>query len=118
MEEVRKALYASKVCSYAQGMNLIRKAGEENDWGLNLGEIARIWKGGCIIRAQFLDRIKSAYQKDPSLPSLLFDPEFASELADAQDAWRHVVSLAVTQGVSTTHTRNCNSNPPHMESEN
>jgi len=98
--DVRKALYASKICSYAQGMNLIRQAGQENGWNLDLGEIARIWKGGCIIRAKFLDRIKAAYTKDPSLPSLLVDPDFASELEAAQHSWRRVVALAVTAGIA------------------
>ena len=99
INDVRQALYASKICSYAQGMNLIRQAGLENNWNLNLGEIARIWKGGCIIRAVFLDRIKAAYDRDGKLASLLIDPNFARELNDRQAAWRRVVSLAVMQGV-------------------
>jgi 6-phosphogluconate dehydrogenase len=98
--DVRTALYASKICSYAQGMNVIRAAGAAGDWGLNLGAIARIWKGGCIIRAKFLDRIKAAYDRDAELPSLLLDEEFASELAQAQDGWRRVVCAAVTSGVA------------------
>ena len=65
VRDVREALFASKICSYAQGMNLIRAKSEEQGWGLNLGELARIWKGGCIIRAQFLDDIKQAYDRDP-----------------------------------------------------
>lgn len=103
-EDIRKALYASKICSYAQGMNLIRTAGIEGGWKLNLGAIARIWKGGCIIRAKFLDRIKLAYDRNPDLPSLLVDEEFASELADAQDSWRNVVSQAVQNGIAIPAT--------------
>lgn len=97
---VRSALYASKICSYAQGMNLIRAAGIEYGWGLDLGAISRIWKGGCIIRAVFLDRIKAAYDVDADLPSLLVDPGFAAELASAQSAWRSVVTTAINAGVS------------------
>lgn len=100
IDDIRRALYASKICSYAQGMNLIRRAGEDYGWDLDLGEIARIWKGGCIIRAKFLDRIKSAYDRDSNLSSLLVDTDFAKELENAQDAWRRVVSTAVTAGVA------------------
>ncbi|CEO99767.1 6-phosphogluconate dehydrogenase, decarboxylating [Plasmodiophora brassicae] len=100
ISSVRQALYASKICSYAQGMNLIRAAGDLKKWGLNLGEIARIWKGGCIIRAVFLDRIKAAYDRQADLASLLVDPEFAQELNQRQDAWRRVVQLAIGAGVS------------------
>ncbi|KAA8495063.1 6-phosphogluconate dehydrogenase, decarboxylating 3 [Porphyridium purpureum] len=100
VSDVQAALYASKICSYAQGMNLIRTAANENGWELDLGEIARIWKGGCIIRAKFLDRIKAAYVKDSKLPSLLVDPDFAKELESAQAAWRNVVSLAVQSGIA------------------
>ena len=98
-EDVRHALYAAKVQSYAQGMNLLRRASGEYGWGLRLGAIARIWKGGCIIRARFLDRIKRAYDRNAELPSLLVDAEFAKELAERQPAWRRVVSLAVQSGV-------------------
>lgn len=98
--DLRRALYASKICSYAQGMNLIRQAGADGGWNLDLGSIAKIWKGGCIIRAKFLDRIKAAYDRDPELASLLVDAEFAAELADAQDSWRRVVTVAVANGVA------------------
>ncbi|XP_051144530.1 6-phosphogluconate dehydrogenase, decarboxylating 1-like [Andrographis paniculata] len=100
VEDVRKALYASKICSYAQGMNLIRAKSIEKGWNLKLGEIARIWKGGCIIRAVFLDRIKKAYDRSPDLASLLVDPEFAKEVIDRQSAWRRVVCLAINAGIS------------------
>ncbi|CAM8884089.1 unnamed protein product [Rhodiola kirilowii] len=100
IEDVRQALYASKICSYAQGMNLLRAKSNEKEWNLNLGELARIWKGGCIIRAVFLDRIKKAYQRNPSLASLVVDPEFAREIVQRQAAWRRVVGVAIEAGIS------------------
>uniref|UniRef100_A0A7N1A397 6-phosphogluconate dehydrogenase, decarboxylating n=1 Tax=Kalanchoe fedtschenkoi TaxID=63787 RepID=A0A7N1A397_KALFE len=100
IEDVRQALYASKICSYAQGMNLLRAKSNEKQWNLNLGELARIWKGGCIIRAVFLDRIKKAYQRNPSLASLVVDPEFAREIVQRQGAWRRVVGVAIEAGIS------------------
>lgn len=101
INDVRQALYASKICSYAQGMNLIRAKSVEKGWNLKLGELARIWKGGCIIRAIFLDRIKKAYDRNPELANLLVDPEFAQEMIDRQSAWRRVVCLAINSGIST-----------------
>lgn len=101
IDDVRQALYASKICSYAQGLNLIREAGVQMGWNVDLGECARIWKGGCIIRAAFLDRIKSAYAKDHTLISLLVDPDFSQELNARQYSWRRVVSLAVASGIPT-----------------
>lgn len=100
IDDVRQALYASKICSYAQGMNLLRAKSMEKGWNLNLGELARIWKGGCIIRAVFLDRIKKAYQRNPALANLLVDPEFAREMVQRQAAWRRVVGLAIQKGIS------------------
>ncbi|XP_073306509.1 6-phosphogluconate dehydrogenase, decarboxylating 3, chloroplastic-like [Primulina huaijiensis] len=100
IDDVRQALYSSKICSYAQGMNLLRSKSVEKGWGLNLGELARIWKGGCIIRAVFLDRIKQAYQRNPGLANLLVDPEFAREMVQRQAAWRRVVGLAIQKGIS------------------
>ncbi|KAL3498950.1 hypothetical protein ACH5RR_041682 [Cinchona calisaya] len=100
VDDVRQALYASKICSYAQGMNLLRAKSAEKGWNLNLGELARIWKGGCIIRAVFLDRIKKAYQRNPALANLLVDPEFAREMVQRQAAWRRVVGLAIQKGIS------------------
>jgi 6-phosphogluconate dehydrogenase len=99
VDDVRHALYASKICSYAQGMNLLRVAGKTHEWGLELGRIARIWKGGCIIRAQFLGRIKEAYDRNAELPNLLVDGEFARELAERQAGWRRAIALAVTNGL-------------------
>lgn len=101
VDDVRKALYASKICSYAQGMNLLRAKSIEKGWNLNLGELARIWKGGCIIRAVFLDRIKKAYERNSQLPNLMVDPEFAREMVERQAAWRRVVSMAINAGIST-----------------
>uniref|UniRef100_A0A0A9GAI5 phosphogluconate dehydrogenase (NADP(+)-dependent, decarboxylating) n=1 Tax=Arundo donax TaxID=35708 RepID=A0A0A9GAI5_ARUDO len=82
-------------------MNIIKAKSSEKGWGLNLGELARIWKGGCIIRAIFLDRIKKAYDRNPNLANLLVDPEFAQEILDRQAAWRRVVCLAINNGIST-----------------
>jgi len=97
--DVRAALYAAKAVSYAQGMNLLRVASETHSWGLRLGELARIWQDGCIIRAQFLGRIKAAYDRDPGLSNLLLDPSFREEIAARQDGWRRVVASAATTGL-------------------
>jgi 6-phosphogluconate dehydrogenase len=99
IEAVRDALYASKICSYAQGMVMMKVAGDEYKWNLDLGEIARIWKGGCIIRAQFLDLIKNAFRKNPQLPNLLLDDHFKAWVTEAQPRWRHVVQTAQAQGI-------------------
>jgi len=98
-DDVKSALYASKICSYAQGMNLIRAKSEAMGWDLDLGELARIWKGGCIIRAQFLDDIKKAYDADAKLASLLIDPKFAGELKDREGAWRRVLCAGINSGI-------------------
>jgi 6-phosphogluconate dehydrogenase len=99
-KDVRDALYAAKTCAYAQGLALLRRASSEYDWGLNLAELARIWTGGCIIRAQFLGRIKEAYLRDPQLPNLLFDDSFAREIGERQLALRRVVARAMLAGVA------------------
>ncbi|WP_134702369.1 NADP-dependent phosphogluconate dehydrogenase [Ammoniphilus sp. YIM 78166] len=99
IEAVRKALYASKICSYAQGFAQMRAASEEYNWNLNYGEIAMIFRGGCIIRAQFLQNIKDAYDRDPGLKNLLLDSYFQDIVQTYQDAWRRVVSTAITIGV-------------------
>jgi 6-phosphogluconate dehydrogenase len=101
VEAVRAALYASKICSYAQGMNLIRAGSEKYDWGIDLGEMSRIWKGGCIIRAQFLDKIKQAYQRRADLPNLLVDPDFKAWVSDSQAKWRTAITTAQRLGVPT-----------------
>jgi 6-phosphogluconate dehydrogenase len=98
-DKVEQALYASKIVSYAQGWNMIAAGSDEYDWNIDLGKTAVIWRGGCIIRAAFLDRIRAAYEGNPELPTLLADPDFAGELAGAQDAWRDVVSTAVSEGI-------------------
>jgi 6-phosphogluconate dehydrogenase len=95
---IRAALYASKVVAYAQGFDQMIAAAREHNWTLNLGEIATIWRGGCIIRARFLDRIKDAYDENPDLPNLLLAPYFREAVGRAQDAWREVVREAVRLG--------------------
>lgn len=101
IEKIHDALYCSKICSYAQGFQLMRAAQKEYGWTLNFGEIAQIWRGGCIIRARFLQKIKEAYDLNPTLPNLLLDPYFMSEVASAQRNWREVVALAVSVGIPT-----------------
>ncbi|BDH06404.1 NADP-dependent phosphogluconate dehydrogenase [Streptomyces seoulensis] len=100
-DKVEQALYASKIVSYTQGFHQIAAGSEEYDWDIDLGKVAAIWRGGCIIRAAFLDRITQAYEGRPDLPSLLADEGFADEIAAAQDDWRDVIATAVTQGVPT-----------------
>ena len=99
IDAIHDALYASKICSYAQGMNLIRAGSEKWNWGINLGEVSRIWKGGCIIRAQFLDKIKQAYQRRQDLPNLVLDPDFKAWVEEAQPNWRLAVTTAMNHGV-------------------
>ena len=99
IEDVRRALYASKMVAYSQGFELIRKASEENGWNVDLGAMARIWRGGCIIRAVFLNRITEAYERDPKLPLLLADPYFAGEISKSVESWRRIVSFSALTGV-------------------
>lgn len=99
ISKIRDALYCSKICSYAQGMALLSMASQEFGYDLDLGEIARIWKGGCIIRAGFLNKIKKAFSDNPSLPNLLLAPEFKQTILDRQQAWREVLILANTLGI-------------------
>jgi len=96
---VHDALYASKVISYTQGLDLMRTMGEKKNWGLDLGAIASIWRGGCIIRARFLERITEVYRADPGLANLALAPYFRELLGRAQQPWRQVVALAVSQGI-------------------
>ena len=98
-DDVRRALYASKICSYAQGFQLLSMASAEYGWRLDFGAIALMWRGGCIIRASFLDRIKTAYDEAPVLANLLLAPYFRDAIAGAQAAWRRVVATAVLRGV-------------------
>ena len=98
-DQVEQALYASKLVSYAQGWNMMDVGSREYDWHIDLGQIAVIWRGGCIIRAAFLDRIRAAYQANPELPTLLADEDFGKEIAAAQDSWRNVVATAARLGI-------------------
>ncbi len=99
IEQVRNALYASKIVSYAQGFVQLQAAAAEHDWPLNYGDCAMLWRGGCIIRAVFLDRIKEAFDKNPKLENLLLAPYFGEAVDKAQDGWRHVVATAATLGI-------------------
>ncbi|AZH30191.1 MULTISPECIES: NADP-dependent phosphogluconate dehydrogenase [Paenibacillus] len=99
IESVRKALFASKIVSYAQGFAQMRAASDEYDWDLKYGKIAMIFRGGCIIRSQFLQNIKDAYDRDPALKNLLLDSYFKNVVESYQDAWRQVISVAVSQGI-------------------
>ncbi len=99
INQIRDALYCSKICSYAQGMDLLSAASKAFSYNLDLGEIARIWKGGCIIRAGFLNKIKSAYGENPQLPNLLLAPEFKQTILDRQEAWREVLAQAAKLGI-------------------
>ena len=100
VDAVRNALYASKIVSYAQGMELLGAASKQYNWNLNFGDIATIWRGGCIIRAKFLNRIVDAYKRDPALHNLLLDSYFTDIIKNAQDNWRIAVAAAVEQGVA------------------
>ncbi len=99
VEDVRRALYASKVVAYAQGFDQIRAASAEYSWGVDRGAMARIWRGGCIIRARFLGRITEAFDRDGDLVTLLADPYFAGEVASGVEAWRRVVASAASAGI-------------------
>jgi 6-phosphogluconate dehydrogenase len=99
VDDVRRALYASKVVAYAQGFDQIAAGADEYGWTIDLGAMATIWRGGCIIRARFLDRIRAAYENRPDLPTLLADPYFTDAVTDAQESWRRVVSTAAALGV-------------------
>jgi 6-phosphogluconate dehydrogenase len=101
VEDVRRALYASKVVAYAQGFDHISAGSEQFDWSVDRGAMATIWRGGCIIRARFLNRIREAYEADPDLPSLLVAPYFASAVQNGVDSWRRVVASAARAGIPT-----------------
>ncbi|MFJ7931671.1 NADP-dependent phosphogluconate dehydrogenase [Peribacillus sp. NPDC096448] len=100
IEAIRKALYMSKICSYAQGFAQMRSASEEYDWNLRYGDIAMIFRGGCIIRAQFLQKIKDAYDRDPNLPNLLLDSYFKEIVESYQSALRQVLAMAIERGIA------------------
>lgn len=99
LADLELAVYAAKICSYAQGYQLLRAASQEHRWNLNFGDIALMWRGGCIIRAQFLGKIKQAFDAEPALANLLLAPYFKQVVAQAQDAWRRVVKTAVDLGI-------------------
>lgn len=100
IEAVRQALYASKICSYAQGFAQMRAASDEYKWDLKYGNIAMIFRGGCIIRARFLQNIKDAYDRNPELKNLLLDSYFTDVVENYQQSWRQVVAEAVTRGIA------------------
>ena len=102
VEDIRQALYASKIISYAQGYMLLRNVSIANKWKLNLGGIALMWRGGCIIRSRFLGDIKSAYDRNPNLSNLLLDSFFTEAVSKAQDGWRRTVALGALTGIPTT----------------
>ena len=99
IDHLEKALYASKVCSYAQGMALIKAGSDHYKWGINLSECARIWRGGCIIRAQLLERIRQAFDRNKDLANLLMDDDFANWMMDSHESLRKVVCNAQMMGI-------------------
>ncbi len=99
VDDVERALYASKIISYAQGFALMRAMAKESGWEINNGAVAMMWRGGCIIRSAFLGRIKEAFDRDPNLTNLLIDPFFTQEVSRAEESWRHVCASAITHGV-------------------
>lgn len=100
ISDVQKALFASKIVSYAQGMDLLRLGSQHYSWNLNMGNIAAVWRGGCIIRAKFLNFITSAYEEDASLQNLMLAPYFTQKLAECQQGWRRIIGLAQQHGVA------------------
>lgn len=101
IEDVRRALYASKIIAYSQGFDAIVAGAEQYGWDIKKGDIAKIWRAGCIIRAQFLNRISDAYEEDSSLVALVLAPYFRDAVEGAQEAWRRVVVHAVQAGIPT-----------------
>jgi 6-phosphogluconate dehydrogenase len=99
IDDLKNALYASKIVSYAQGYLLMREAAKEYGWNLNYGGIALMWRGGCIIRSVFLGKIKEAFDREPELSNLLLAPFFREKITAAQDSWRKVVSTAILNGI-------------------
>jgi 6-phosphogluconate dehydrogenase len=99
IDDVSKALYASKIIAYAQGFNQIQAGSAEYDWDITPGDMATIWRGGCIIRAKFLNRIKEAFDENPDLPTLIVAPYFRSAIEESIDSWRRVVVKATELGI-------------------
>ena len=100
IDDVKAALYASKICSYAQGLSLIKAASDEHTWNVDLSECARLWTGGCIIRAQLLDSIQKAFKEDPNLVNLMVEKSFASLLNERIAAWRRIVASCISNGIA------------------
>ena len=100
IEDVRRSLYAAKICSYAQGFQLLRAAGTEYGWDLEFRDIAGGWRGGCIIRARFLEEIRRAFERDPALKNLLLDDFFRDAVMRCQESWRRVAAQALLSGIS------------------
>lgn len=100
LQDAKDALFCAKVCSYAQGLCVIKAASDQMNWGIDLSECCRIWKGGCIIRAGFLNHLQNAYTTNPSLDNLMMDPMFSAELNRRQDAWRRIVTLCIASGLA------------------
>lgn len=101
ISDLRSALYCAKVTSYAQGMGIIKAASDKNEWNVDLSLCAKMWRGGCIIRAALLGKITKALEQNKDLPNLLVDPGFAKEINERQLAWRRVVSLGIANGIAT-----------------
>jgi len=101
MEDIEQALYSSKIVAYAQGFNEIQAGAGEYGWSIDLGQVAKIWRGGCIIRAKFLNEITAAYEREPGLVTLLTDPSFTEAIGGAQDSWRRVVASSAQLGIPT-----------------
>eukprot|EP00816_Leptocylindrus_hargravesii_P013049 CAMPEP_0196806052 /NCGR_PEP_ID=MMETSP1362-20130617/5912_1 /TAXON_ID=163516 /ORGANISM="Leptocylindrus danicus, Strain CCMP1856" /LENGTH=487 /DNA_ID=CAMNT_0042179337 /DNA_START=88 /DNA_END=1551 /DNA_ORIENTATION=- len=99
IEDLKAAMYASKICSYAQGMGVIKNMSNDYDWNVDLSKCASVWRGGCIIRAGLLGKIQKAYEANAELPNLLVDPTFAAEINERQAAWRRIVTLCVASGI-------------------
>jgi 6-phosphogluconate dehydrogenase len=99
IDNLEKALYASKIISYAQGFSLMNAMGKESNWEINTGGVALMWRGGCIIRSAFLGKIKEAFDRDPKLANLLLDPYFTEQISRAEDSWRGVCAAAITHGI-------------------
>ena len=100
LADLKSALYASKVCSYAQGLSLIKAASDEFKWNVDLSECARLWMGGCIIRAKLLDSIQKAFSENPDLPNLLVDPGFSQQIIERTPGWRRAVALCTSSGIA------------------
>jgi len=100
IDDLKAALYASKICSYAQGFCLIKAASDEYNWNIDMSECARLWMGGCIIRAQLLDHIQKAFADKPDLPNLIVDPSFSAALKERVASWRRLIATCVTSGIA------------------